>query len=102
MDNVNNDSYGALKEIMREAANAAGPRLRWEKFDWAARVQGRIAVGMVRTTAWLATRTPARVSPSNCYAGLGRPSGPAAAGPEIGGSGRSCVRRALLYFRLCV
>ena len=30
---VNEDSYGALKEITREAANAAGPRLRWEKFD---------------------------------------------------------------------
>jgi len=72
---VNEDSYGALKEITREAANAAGPRLRWETFDWAARVQRRIAVAMVRTTAWLATRAPARVSPSNCYAGLGRPSG---------------------------
>ena len=72
---VNDDSYGALKEITREAANAAGPRLRWETFDWAARVQRRIAVAMVRTTAWLATRAPARVSPSNCYAGLGRPSG---------------------------
>ena len=35
---VNDVSYGALKEIMREAANAAGPRLRWEKFDWAARL----------------------------------------------------------------
>ena len=35
---VNLDSYGALKEIMREAANAAGPRLRWEMFDWAARL----------------------------------------------------------------
>ena len=69
---VNEDSYGALKEITREAANAAGPRLRC-----------RIAVAMVRTTAWLATRAPA----SDCYAGLGRPSGPAAAGPEIGGSG---------------
>ena len=80
---VNEDSYA----ITREAANAAGPRLRWEMFDWAARVQRRIAVAMVRTTAWLATRTPARVSPSNCYAGLGRPSGQAAAGPEIGGSG---------------
>ena len=30
---VNDDSYGALKEIMREAAIAAGPRLRWEMFD---------------------------------------------------------------------
>ena len=80
---VNDDSDGALNEITREAANAAGPR----KFDCAARVQRRITVAMVRTTAWLATRTPARVSPSNCYAGLGRPSGPAAAGPEIGGSG---------------
>ena len=39
---VNDDSYGALKEITREAANAAGPRLRWEKLDWAARVQRRM------------------------------------------------------------
>ena len=48
---VNDDSYGALEEITREAANAAGPRLRWEKFDWAARVQRRIAVAMVRASA---------------------------------------------------
>ena len=84
---VNDDSYGALKEITREAANAAGPRLRWENFDCAARVQRRIAVAMVRTTAWLATRAPAREFPSDCDAGLGTPSGPAAAGPEIGGRG---------------
>ena len=36
---VNEDSYGALKEIMREAANAAGPRLRSEIIDWAARIR---------------------------------------------------------------
>ena len=84
---VNEDSSGALKEITWEAANAAGTRLRSEKFDRAARVHRRIAVAMVRTTAWLATRAPARVPPSDCYAGLGRPSGPVAAVAEIGGSG---------------
>ena len=55
---VTEHSYGALKAITREAAKAAGPRLHWEKFDWAVRVQRRIAVAMVRTTAWLATRAP--------------------------------------------
>ena len=56
---VSKRSYGALKSITKEAAKAAGPRLHWECFDWAVRVQRRIAVAMVRTTAWLATRVPA-------------------------------------------
>jgi len=54
-------AYGALKQITQEAAKAAGPRLHWEK-HWAVRVQRRIAVAMVRTTAWLATRAPPRPS----------------------------------------
>jgi hypothetical protein len=70
---VNELSFGALKKITAEAAKAAGPRLHWEKFAWAVRVQRCIAVAMVRTTAWLATRAPARLSPPDNYAGLGRP-----------------------------
>lgn len=58
---VSESSYGALKQITKEAAKAARPRLHWEKFDWAARVQRRIAVAMVRTAAWLATRAPVPV-----------------------------------------
>ena len=55
---VSEDSFGALKHIMGEAAKANAPRLHWERFDWAVRAQRRIAVAMVRTTAWIATRAP--------------------------------------------
>ena len=48
---VSERSDGALKSIAKEASNAATPRLHWECFDWAARMQRRIAVAMVRTTA---------------------------------------------------
>jgi hypothetical protein len=74
---VSDDSYGALKKITREAALADCPRLKWEKFDWAVRVQKRIAVAMVRTTAWIATRAPPRSLPPDSCAGLGRPDAPA-------------------------
>ena len=57
---VSERSDGALKSIAKEASNAATPRLHWECFDWAARMHRRIAVAMVRTTAWIATRAPAR------------------------------------------
>ena len=85
---VNESSYGALKPITKEAAKAAGPRLHWERFDWAVRVQRRIAVAMVRTTAWLATRVPMRPSPPDSYAGFGRPAADdlqVAADPPPGG-----------------
>jgi hypothetical protein len=65
-------SYGALKHIAKEAAEAARPRLPWERFEWAAQIQRRVAVAMARTTAWIATRVPARPSPHGCRAGLGR------------------------------
>jgi hypothetical protein len=71
---VTDRSYGALKLIMKEAAKADGPRLQWERFDWAARALRRIAVAMARTTAWLATRAPARPTPPDSWAGVGRPS----------------------------
>ena len=54
------------------AAEAARPRLPWERFEWAAQMQRRVAVAMARTTAWIATRVPARPSPHGCLAGLGR------------------------------
>ena len=57
---VSERSDGALKSIAKDASNAATPRLHWECFDLAARMQRRIAVAMVRTTAWIATRAPAR------------------------------------------
>ena len=87
---VNEVFYGALKKIMNEAAKAAGPRLHWEKLDWTVRVQRRIAVAMVRTTAWLATRAPAQPSRQGGSVGVGRPDSsayPAAAGPRPGGGG---------------
>lgn len=85
---VNETSYGALKTIMKEAAKATGPRLRWEKYDWAVRVQRRIAVAMVRTAAQIATRAPPRLPPPDSCAGLGRPSAidESAAAP-LGGGG---------------
>ena len=55
---VSETSYGALKAIAREASNATRPRLHWEKYDWAVKVQRRIAAAMVRTVAWIATRQP--------------------------------------------
>ena len=70
---VSERSFGVLKLITKEAAKAAGPRLTWERFDWAVRIQRRVAVAMVRTTAWLATREPARVVIPGCLAGLSRP-----------------------------
>jgi hypothetical protein len=74
---VSETSYGALKQIMGEAAKANGPRLHWERFDWAVRAQRRISVAMVRTTAWLATRTKAH----EAAPGLGcRPVRPAGGG----------------------
>src|SRR5580658_5028482 len=42
---VSETSDGALKLIAREAARASLPRLQWEAFDWAVRMQRRIAVG---------------------------------------------------------
>ena len=57
---VSERSDGALKSIAKDASNAASTRLHWECFDWAARMHRRIAVAMVRTTAWIATRAPAR------------------------------------------
>ena len=57
---VSERSHGALKSIAKDASNAASPRLHWECVDCAARTQRRIAVAMVRTTAWIATRAPAR------------------------------------------
>ena len=68
---VSETSYGALK-LIAEAAKASLPRLDWEAFDWAVRMQRRIAVAMVRCTAWIATRAPARVVVPGCRAGLGR------------------------------
>lgn len=53
---VSETSYGTIKEITAEAARAAGPRLHWEQFEWAVRIQRHIAAAMVRTTAWLATQ----------------------------------------------
>jgi len=71
---VSERSFGALKHITAEAAKAAGPRHPWERSDWAVRIQRRIAVAMVRTTAWLATRAPARMSVGpGWFAGLARP-----------------------------
>jgi len=81
---VSDISYDALKKITKEAAKAAGPRLHWEKFDWAAQVQRRIAVAMVRTTAWLATRAPARARPSDDLA-ADSANAPVAAGGRSGG-----------------
>jgi len=69
---VTESSFGALKQISDEAATASGPRLEWEKCDWAVRMQRRIAVAMVRTACQAATRTPARPPPPDCYAGFGR------------------------------
>jgi hypothetical protein len=66
---VTETSYGVLKLIMKEAAGAAGPRLHWERFDWAVRAQRRIAVAMVRATAWLATRVQASASDASAAAG---------------------------------
>ena len=42
----------------KEASIATRPRLHWEKYDWAVKMQRRIAVAMVRTAAWIATRAP--------------------------------------------
>ena len=56
---VSERSDGALKSIAKDASNAATTRLHWECFDRAARMHRRIAVAMVRTTAWIATRAPA-------------------------------------------
>jgi len=81
---VSDTSYDALKKITKEAAKAAGPRLHWEKFDWAVRVQRRIAVAMVRTTAWLATRVPSRAPPPDDLA-ANAASAPAATGSRSGG-----------------
>ena len=69
---VSETSYGALKLIAKEAARASLPRLRWEAFDWAVRMQRRITVAMVRCAAWIATRSPARVEVPGSRAGLGR------------------------------
>ena len=72
---VSEQSYGVLKQITKEAAKAARPRLHWESFDWAVRIQRRIAIAMVKTTAYLATRVPARMDASGSRAGLCRPLG---------------------------
>jgi hypothetical protein len=86
---VSETSYGALKSIAKEAAKAAHPRLHWEAFDWAARMQRRIAVAMVRCTAWIATRAPAPVAMPGCVAGLGRGR---ADGPHVTDGGRGATR----------
>ena len=65
-------SFGALKLIAKLAADAARPRLPWEAFDWSTHMQRRIAVAMVRCTAWIATRKPARVAVPGSRAGLAR------------------------------
>jgi hypothetical protein len=78
---VSETSFGALKSIAKLASEAARPRLHWEAFDWAVRMQRRIAVAMVRCAAWIATRVPARAPVPGCRAGLGRSSPP---GPEHG------------------
>ena len=80
-------SYGVLKSIMNEAAKASGPRLHWESFDWAVRLQRRIAVAMVRTTAWLATRAPAHIAASGRHVG---PAPTLASQPPPGGSSAGC------------
>ena len=69
---VSEHSFGALKSITKEAAKAAGPTLHWEPFDWAVRIQRRVAVAMVKATAWIATRVPARIDVPGSLAGLGR------------------------------
>src|SRR5438552_16533384 len=43
---VTETSYGVLKSIAKEAARGSHPRLHWECFDWAVRMQRRIAVAM--------------------------------------------------------
>ena len=54
---VSEVSSGALKSITNEAAKASGPRLHWESFDWAVRLQRRIAVAMVRDNLLARQRT---------------------------------------------
>jgi hypothetical protein len=92
---VTEQSYGALKKIMGEAAKAAGPRLHWERFDWAVRVQRRIAVAMVRTTAWLATRVPAPPPPRDDLAAGADVCANSLPAIAVAGrrSGGGCVRR---------
>ena len=65
-------SIGALKLIAKLAADAARPRLPWEAFEWSTHMQRRIAVAMVRCTAWIATREPAREAVPGSRAGLAR------------------------------
>lgn len=72
---VNESSFGVLASIAKEAAKCAGPTLPWEPSDWAVRAQRRIAVAMVKATAWVATRVPARIDVPGCLAGLGRAAG---------------------------
>ena len=84
---VSEVSSGALTSITNEAAKASGPRLQWESFDWAVRLQRRIAVAMVRTTAWLATRAAAHIAASGRHVGAV----PTLAGqPRPGGSSAAC------------
>ena len=75
-----------LKAIANEAAHAAARRLHWEKSDWTVHVQRRIAVAMVRTATWIATRVPSRPRPQD-QVGAAAPSSSDHAAVAAGGCG---------------
>ena len=69
---VPEDSFGAIKEITREAERVTRPRLEWKKHRWAVEIVQRVAIATVKAAAWEATRRPSERLPGlRCGARLG-------------------------------
>ena len=55
---VTEDSFGTIKKVAKAAADAYGPRLDWEPYQWAVLILRRVQVAVVRTVTAALVRTP--------------------------------------------